>query len=123
MNLSKRIEAKLPEYKEAMREDYNIAAIEEDVIEGIAYTMWRSNFVNDASKVACTQESELRYIREAFLKGQLELDLPNEQLDLGIREVCEQMGPSNRHKQRAIFYYLLTVKFKRQEVFLAPNNS
>lgn len=122
MNLSQRIAAKLPEYKEAMRNDYQIEAIEEEVIDGIAYTMWRSNFVNDASKVACTQESELRYIRETFLKGQLSLDLPNEKLDQGIKEVCERMGSSNRHKQRAIFYYLLTVKFKRQEVFLDPEN-
>ena len=33
------------------------------------------------------------------------------ELDAAIKEVCEQLGSSNRNKYRGMFYYLLAVKF------------
>lgn len=118
MNLSKRILAKLPEYRQAMEEKYQINNIDDDVLEGIAFWLWRSNFDRDANKVACQQEHELRYIRKVFLIGRLGItDLSNEEMDQAIEEVCEEMGRSNRNKQRAIFYYLLTFKLKKQDEF------
>ena len=70
----------------------------------------------DASRVSCTQQSELDTVKNNFLIKKLGLvDDPN--LDAAIKEVCEQLGTSNRDKYRACFYYLLVKKFGKEGMF------
>ena len=38
-------------------------------------------------------------------------------LDGAIKEVIETFGSSNKHKYRAMFYYLLAKKFKKESVY------
>lgn len=71
----------------------------------------------DASLVACSDPGELKTVKDNFLKGKLGL-ADSEGLDEAIQKVCETMGTSNRHKNRAEFYYLLTVYFGKQDTFL-----
>lgn len=69
----------------------------------------------DASTVSLEQ-SELDYVKKNFLIKKLGLaDSPK--LDEALDAVIEQYGRSNRHKYRAVIYYLLTVHFKKESVY------
>jgi hypothetical protein len=70
----------------------------------------------DSSRVSCSDNEEMARVKNNFLVGKLGLaDGP--ELDAAMKEVCEQLGSSNRNKFRAMFYYLLVVKFNKQEQF------
>lgn len=75
-----------------------------------------SIYNDDSSTVGCSSKSELETVKKNFLIKKLGLkDGPK--LDEAIKEVCEQLGSSNRNKYRAMFYYLLTKKFKKESLF------
>ncbi|MFK8009842.1 MAG: DUF2853 family protein [Saprospiraceae bacterium] len=91
--------------------------IHEDLFHEITKSLGPSIHNNDASKVACSDPKELEGIRTNFLIGKLGLeDTPA--LDAAIQEVCGALGKSNRNKHRTTFYYLLTAKFKKEDVFI-----
>ncbi|MBE8724772.1 DUF2853 family protein [Flavobacterium hungaricum] len=70
----------------------------------------------DASTVASSQQSELDTVKNNFLIKKLGLkDGP--ELDQGIEAVMEKYGKSNKHKYRAVVYYLLTVHFKKESIY------
>jgi hypothetical protein len=75
-----------------------------------------SLYSKDASKVAAGDKLELERVKKNFLIKKLGLkDGPK--LDEGMQEVITQIGKSNKNKYRAMFYYLLTKKFKKSSVF------
>ncbi|MEN2402419.1 DUF2853 family protein [Flavobacterium sp. MC2016-06] len=70
----------------------------------------------DASTVAGTQQSELDTVKKNFLIKKLGLkDSP--ELNAAIASVLDQYGKSNKHKYRAVVYYLLTVHFKKESIY------
>ena len=70
----------------------------------------------DASTVSAGDKVELERVKKNFLIKKLGLkDTPK--LDEGIQEVIETYGRSNRNKYRAVFYYLLTKKFRKSSVY------
>jgi hypothetical protein len=70
----------------------------------------------DSSRVSCTDSDELSRIKNNFLIGKLGLaDSPD--LNAVIQETCERLGAANRNKFRAIFYYLLVVRFGKESAF------
>lgn len=70
----------------------------------------------DASTVAGGQESELETVKNNFLVKKLGLaDTPA--LFEAIHTVLEKYGKSNKHKYRAVVYYLLTVHFKKESIY------
>ncbi|KFF04673.1 DUF2853 family protein [Flavobacterium reichenbachii] len=70
----------------------------------------------DASTIAGSQKSELDTVKNNFLIKKLGLkDSP--ELDTAIDEALEKYGKSNKHKYRAVVYYLLTVHFKKESVY------
>ena len=70
----------------------------------------------DASTVAGSQPSELKTVKENFLKKKLGLaDSP--QLMEGINAVLEVYGKSERNKYRAVVYYMLTKHFGKEAVY------
>ena len=70
----------------------------------------------DASTVAATQHSEIDTVKNNFLIKKL--GLPNgPELEAAIHAVLEKYGHSNKHKYRAVVYYLLTVHFKKESVY------
>ena len=72
----------------------------------------------DASKVSSSDPEELARLKNNFLIGKLGLaDGP--ELDAAIQEVVDRLGSSNRNKYRAIFYYLLVVKFGKQGNYIS----
>ncbi|MDA7707462.1 MAG: DUF2853 family protein [Flavobacteriaceae bacterium] len=75
-----------------------------------------SIYNSDSSTVAVTSESELSILRNKFLIKKLGLS-DEDKLDQGIQAVIEQYGRSNRHKYRAVFYYLLVLHFGKESVY------
>ena len=70
----------------------------------------------DAAKVSGSDAKELETLKKNFLIKKLgRADGPK--LDEGIAAVMEQYGKSNRNKQRAVVYYLLTKHFKKASVY------
>ncbi|MBF4516000.1 DUF2853 family protein [Flavobacterium sp. ANB] len=70
----------------------------------------------DSSTVAASQQSELDTVKKNFLIKKLGLkDSP--ELDAAIQAVLEKYGRSNKHKYRAVVYYLLTLHFKKESVY------
>jgi hypothetical protein len=66
----------------------------------------------DSSRVSCSDPEELARVKNNFLIKKLGLaDGP--ELDAAIKDVCSQLGSSNRNKFRAMFYTLLAIKFDR----------
>ncbi len=75
-----------------------------------------SIYKQDAEVVSCSQDDELATVKKNFLIKKLGLE-DGETLDKAIAEVCEEMGKSNKNKYRAIFYYLLVVKFDKADLY------
>ena len=70
----------------------------------------------DASTVSGTDPSELATVKNNFLVKKLGLkDGP--ELDKAIDAVMDQYGKSNRHKYRAVVYYLLVKNLKKESVY------
>ena len=82
------------------------------VTKGLGPSIYR----RDSSTVSCSDESELNRVKKNFLIKKLGLE-DGPELDKAIQEVCKKMGSSNRNKYRAIFYYLLATKFKKESVY------
>jgi len=92
------------------------AKIDKAVLKGAAKACGPSLYKKDAAAVACSDKEEMARIRKNFLLKKLELkDTPK--LDEALKEVCKEMGSSNRNKYRAIFYYLLIKRFKKSAMF------
>ena len=78
----------------------------EELYDAIAQHLGPSIHDKDASKVACSEESEKATIKKNFLIGHLGLaDGP--ELDNAIDQVCGLLGKDNTQKHRATFYYML----------------
>ena len=70
----------------------------------------------DASTVSGSDKKELKTVKNNFLKKKL--GLPDSvELDIVIDAVIETYGRSNRHKYRAVVYYMLTKHFKKETVY------
>jgi len=87
-----------------------------DLLTKVTIGCGPSIYNKDAASVACGQASELETVKKNYLIKKLGLK-DDAKLDTAIQEVCEQMGKSNRNKYRAMFYYLLCVKFGKQDIY------
>lgn len=87
-----------------------------DLLTKVTIGCGPSVYNDDASTVASSQQSELNTVKNNFLIKKLGLkDGPD--LDKGIDAVMEKYGKSNKHKYRAVVYYLLTIHFKKESIF------
>ncbi len=110
-----KLDDKIKLYKEKMKDIE--PGFDEALLEKITKSLGPSIYNKDAESVSCSSESELARVRDNFLKKKLDLELSDEELDAAIKEVCQKMGTSNRNKYRAIFYYLLVKRFKKESLY------
>ena len=71
----------------------------------------------DAKFVSCSDKSELNRVKKSFLLDRLKVDMDDEEMDKVLAEICQQMK-ADRRKHRGVFYYLLTKKLGKREVFV-----
>ena len=86
------------------------------LIEAVAKGLGPSIYNDDASRVSCSDQSELDRVKTNFLIGKLGLS-DGPELDDALKSVCEAMGSSNRNKYRVLFYAALVQKFGKQSVY------
>ncbi|MGB0869612.1 MAG: DUF2853 family protein [Flavobacteriales bacterium] len=87
-----------------------------DLLKLVTKGLGPSIYNADSSKVSSSDQSELDRVKEKFLIGKLGLE-DGAELDSAIADVVETLGASNRNKYRAIFYYLLVVKFGKESIY------
>lgn len=111
--MSKRDEL-IVKYKEQLEKTG--VKVNDDLLTKVTIGCGPSIYNKDAATVACSQESELETVKNNYLIKKLGLkDSP--ELDKAIKEVCEAIGSSVKNKYRAVFYYMLCVKFKKEDVY------
>lgn len=90
--------------------------VNDDLLTKVTIGCGPSIYNRDAASVACGQEKELETVKKNYLMKKLGLaDGPK--LDEAIQEVCKEIGTSVRNKYRAVFYYMLCVKFGKEAVY------
>ena len=99
-------------YIDNMKNKIGIARPDKKLLTAIAKGLGPSLYRQDAAKVACGDKDEIARIKKNYLIKKLGLK-DSEKLDAGLKEVCKEMGSSNRSKWRPIFYYLCVKKFKK----------
>tara|TARA_R110000868_G_scaffold131060_1_gene340995 strand:- start:270 stop:602 length:333 start_codon:yes stop_codon:yes gene_type:complete len=67
----------------------------------------------DSALVSCSDEVELRRVRDKWCRGKLGLAHKSPELDVAIGKVCEQLKAEGSNKSRVTFYYLLAEHFDR----------
>ncbi|OQM74511.1 DUF2853 family protein [Manganibacter manganicus] len=87
-----------------------------DLLTKVTIACGPSIYQDDASIVAASDKAELETIKKRFLIGKLGLK-EGPELDKGLSDVIDQYGRSNRNKYRAVVYYLLAIRFKREKVY------
>jgi hypothetical protein len=85
-----------------------------DLLEKVTVALGPSIFNADSSTVSCSDATELQRVIDNFLVKKLGLTNSPDELMAGVKDVCAQMGTSNRNKYRPMFYYLLVKKFKKE---------
>ena len=109
--LEEKVSLYLGEFKNTLK-----IKVDESLLTKVAKGLGPAIYNADASKVSGSDKKELETVKNNFLIKKL--GLPDwRKLDQAIDEVMEQMGSSNRNKYRAIVYYLLVVKFKKQSAY------
>ena len=101
MSKEEQIRLSVSQLKEKLGIDADVS-----LIDAVAKHLGVALLSDDASLVACGDDSERETIKEKFLKGKLGLT-ENDNLDEAIEKICEDMGKSNPQKRRVAFYYLL----------------
>lgn len=112
----------MPTYEESLKQFKDEAAelgihIHEELYHAIVDHLGPAIQDRDASLVACSDDEELKTVKNNFLIGKLGLE-DGPELDSVIKQVCGALGQSNRNKHRATFYYLLTGILKKEGVFI-----
>lgn len=87
-----------------------------DLLTKVTIGCGPSIYNSDSSTVAGSQQSELETVKKNFLIKKLGLT-NSPALDAGIQTVLEQYGKANKHKYRAVVYYLLALHFKKESVY------
>ncbi|WP_456428364.1 DUF2853 family protein [Nitratifractor sp.] len=91
--------------------------LDPDFIAAVTRALGPSIHNRDAETVSCSDASELERVRKNFLEKKLGLTEAAEKLDAAIKEVCKELGSSNRNKYRALFYALLAKKFGKESLY------
>ncbi|MGI9606845.1 MAG: DUF2853 family protein [Acidimicrobiales bacterium] len=87
------------------------------LLEAVAKSLGPSLYKADARLVATSQKSELATIRKNFLIKKLGCK-DDAKLDKAMDKAIAKIGPSNRHKLRSVFYYVLVKEMKKESVFV-----
>ncbi|MDA3855321.1 MAG: DUF2853 family protein [Candidatus Woesearchaeota archaeon] len=91
--------------------------IDQNLLFKITTYLGPSIYNADAELVSCGDEKELETVKHNFLKIKLGLEeLSEDKLDKAIMEVRDKLKNHGR-KNRAVFYYLLTKKFRKESIF------
>lgn len=90
--------------------------IDASLLQAVTKGLGPSIYNADSETIASSDPDELKTVKTNFLIKKLGLS-DGPELDSAISEVVETFGKSNRNKYRALFYTLLTIKFKKENIY------
>ena len=85
-----------------------------DLLTKVTAGLGPSIYNADSSTVSCSDDTEMQRLIDNFLVKKLGLKKSSDEMMSAVKEVCAQLGTSNKNKYRAMFYYLLVKKFKME---------
>ncbi len=92
-------------------------SVDMDFLTKVTVGLGPSIYNKDASTVSCSDDSELQRVIDNYLVKKLGCKESQDKMMAAVKDVCSQMGSSNRNKYRAIFYYLLAKKYGKESVY------
>ena len=102
-------------YARELEEKCGVTA-DRDLLTRVVVGLGPAVYNRDASTIAASDPEEVAYIKTHFLIAKLGLtDGPD--LDAAIEKAFDRYGRDNRHKYRAVVYYLLTRHFGRDAAY------
>lgn len=105
----------LVKYANHLRERFGVEP-DADLLDKVTHGLGPAIYNRDASTVSSSSESELETVKQNFLIKKLGLADTPSLMDTIIR-IMRQYGASERTKYRAVVYYMLVIKFNKQEVY------
>ncbi|MFH4968292.1 DUF2853 family protein [Gaetbulibacter sp. M240] len=109
-------EVLIQRYAAELQEKFNVKPNME-LLTKVTIGLGPSIYKPDAATVSGSDPSELNRVKTNFLIGKLGLE-DTSVLDTTIAKIMEAYGQSNRNKYRAVIYYLLTLHFNKESVYL-----
>ncbi len=106
----------LETYNAQMTEKLGMSDVDADLLKAITKSLGPSIYNKDSSMVSCSDAEEVARVKNNFAIKKLGLE-DSPELDAQIKEVCTEMGTSNRSKHRAVFYYILVKKLGKESLF------
>ena len=89
--------------------------VDEKLLRAVTKGCGPSIYNKDSETVSASDKAELERVKTNFMTKKL--GLAAKDLDAGIEYAIETIGKSNRNKYRAVFYYLIVKKYKKESVY------
>ncbi|MEZ5008636.1 MAG: DUF2853 family protein [Chitinophagales bacterium] len=90
--------------------------VDEALLTKVAKGLGPSLYKADAEKVAFSDKAEMDRLKANFLGKKLGVT-DEAKIDAALAEIKDQFGSANKNKLRALTYYLLVKKFKKESVY------
>lgn len=88
--------------------------VDADLLKSVTKGLGPSIYSNDASKVSCSDKSELDRLKKNFVMKKLGVT-DEARADAAISTVCTKYNARTKH--RAVFYYLLTKELGKESIY------
>ena len=113
--MSKKREELIAQYAQDIQEKFSQTP-DLDFLDKVTIGLGPASYNRDASLVSGTDASELETVRNNYLIKKLGLpDGPH--LMHTIKDVIREYGSSERNKYRAVIYYILARRFKKESAY------
>lgn len=90
--------------------------VNQELLTKVAKKMGPSLYKADAAKVAFSNKDEMDRVKKNFINKKLGVT-DEAKIEKALNEIKEKFGASNRNKLRALTYYLLVKKFKKEDLY------
>ncbi len=88
----------------------------EELLRKVCKGMGPSLYKADAAKVAFSNKDEMDRVKKNFIGKKLGVT-DEDKIDKALAGIKEKFGASNRNKTRALTYYMLVKKFKKEDIY------
>ena len=93
--------------------------VDDELLESITNYLGPNIYRDNAETISLRSLKEIEKCKDNFVKGKLGIMFTPEQvLDKKITEIKNKFNGSNKRQFKAVFYYLLTKKFRKENVFV-----
>jgi hypothetical protein len=91
--------------------------VDDVLLKAVVKSLGPAVYRDDASKISAADAAELERVKQNFMIKRL--GLPNgPKLETLLNQAIDKMGRGNKHKSRAVLYYIITRDTKREAALL-----